>query len=92
MSFFGRTFVLFALFAGAVHVFRKDIARVAGVLKKPTENFLKEVKSEIDSNKAAGAIASGVKSEAHAASTAAKAEASANAAEKVAAGKTTELK
>jgi hypothetical protein len=48
MSFFGRTFIVLALFAGAVHVFRRDITRVVGVLKKPTENFIKEVKNELE--------------------------------------------
>ena len=44
-----------ALAAGAAHVFRRDIAKVVGVLRKPTENFIKEVKSEIDANKGAAA-------------------------------------
>ncbi len=50
MSFFGRTFIVLALFAGAVHVFRRDITRVVGILKKPTENFVKEVKNELESS------------------------------------------
>jgi len=48
MSFFGRTFIIIALFAGAVHVFRRDITKVVSVLKKPTENFIKEVKNELE--------------------------------------------
>ncbi len=55
MSFFGRTVIVVALIAGAASVFRRDIARVVGVLRKPTENFIRDVKGEIDAaSKAAG--------------------------------------
>ncbi len=89
MSFFGRTFVVLALFAGAVHVFRRDIARVVGVLKKPTENFIREVKHEIDTgNKPAGALASKAAGSGASASAegAAKAAAAADAANQVTGG------
>lgn len=43
MPLFGKTFFALALAAGAVHVFRKDLIRVAGILRKPLETFVKEV-------------------------------------------------
>ena len=43
MPIFGKTFFALALVAGAVHVFRKDLIRVAGILRKPLESFVKEV-------------------------------------------------
>ena len=43
MPLFGKTFFALALVAGAVHVFRKDLIRVAGILRKPLESFVKEV-------------------------------------------------
>jgi hypothetical protein len=43
MPIFGKTFFALALVAGAVHVFRKDLIRVASMLKKPLESFVKEV-------------------------------------------------
>jgi len=43
MPIFGKTFFALALVAGAVHVFRKDLIRVASILKKPLESFVKEV-------------------------------------------------
>jgi hypothetical protein len=45
--FFGRTLFGLALIAGVVHVFRKDITRIASVLRKPTQQFLQEVKKEL---------------------------------------------
>lgn len=56
MSFFGRTAITIAVIAGILHVFRRDVARIVGVLRKPTENFIKEVKKEIDNPAATGAI------------------------------------
>jgi hypothetical protein len=45
--FFGRTLVGLALIAGVVHVFRKDLTRIVSVLRKPTQQFLQEVKKEL---------------------------------------------
>lgn len=36
-----------ALIAGAVHVFRKDLFKIAGVLKRPAQNFVKDVQDEM---------------------------------------------
>jgi uncharacterized protein HemX len=52
MSFFTRALVGAALVAGIVHVFRKDLQKVAKVLQKPAENFVKEVKKELDATSA----------------------------------------
>ena len=47
MSFFTRTVVGLALLAGVVHVFRKDLQKVARVLQRPAENFVRDVRSEL---------------------------------------------
>lgn len=47
MSFFMRTALVVGLVAGAVHVFRKDLVKIAGVLRKPAQNFVKEVQTEM---------------------------------------------
>ena len=40
------------VFAGsAAYLARKDLAKVFRVLKKPTENFLKDVKAEMEAGK-----------------------------------------
>lgn len=52
MSFLTRALVGAALVAGVVHVFRKDLQKVAKVLQKPAENFVKEVKKELDATSA----------------------------------------
>lgn len=60
MSFFTRLAVVALVVGSVVHVFRKDIVRVAGVLKKPTENFIREVKRELDTG-AVQKLESGIK-------------------------------
>ncbi len=52
---FSRALLTFAVITGIAHVFRRDLKRVVGVLKKPTETFVKELKNEIEASKAAGA-------------------------------------
>jgi hypothetical protein len=62
MSFFTRTVIGLALVAGVVHVFRKDLAKIGRVLQKPAENFVKEVKKELDADtgkKAAAVLGDG---------------------------------
>lgn len=58
MSGFTRLVVGAALIAGIVHVFRKDLQKVAKVLQKPAKNFVKEVKKELDTNAAQKAVGS----------------------------------
>jgi hypothetical protein len=48
MSMFSRTVVVLALLGAGVHFFRKDLQKLARVLQKPAENFVKEVKRELD--------------------------------------------
>lgn len=58
LGMFTRTVVLVGLIAGGVHLFRKDLTRIAKALKKPAETFVKEVRKELDTEKAGGAAAS----------------------------------
>jgi hypothetical protein len=53
MSFFGRALLTAAIVAGVVHVFRRDMTRIVGALRKPTETFLRDVKREIDAKRVA---------------------------------------
>lgn len=48
MSFFGRAAVFVAIAAGVAHVFKKDLKRIIGAVRKPAENFVKDVKKELD--------------------------------------------
>ncbi len=48
MSFFGRVLVTAAVVAGVVHVFRRDLRRIVGVLQKPAAAFLTDVRRELD--------------------------------------------
>ena len=48
MSFFGRVVLTAAVVAGVVHVFRRDLKRIIGVLQKPTATFLADVRKELD--------------------------------------------
>jgi len=61
MSFFTRTVIGLALVAGVVHVFRKDLQKLARVVQKPAETFVKEVKRELDAEagKKAASVAAG---------------------------------
>ena len=52
---FSRTVVVLALLGAGVHFFRKDLTKLARVLQKPAENFVKEVKRELDAPSAQGA-------------------------------------
>lgn len=47
MSFLGRGLIIVAVAAGVAHVFRKDIARLAALLRKPAANFLGDVRREL---------------------------------------------
>jgi hypothetical protein len=85
MSFFGRTIIIVALVAGAASVFRRDIARIAGVLRKPAENFIRDVKDEIDKGAGPAAAGRALSGSASASGAAEKAAAAAGAAEAVAA-------
>ena len=49
MSFFGRVVLTAAVVAGVVHVFRRDLKRIIGVLQKPAATFLADVRKELDS-------------------------------------------
>ena len=51
-SFLGRLVIIGALAAGVYSVFRRDILRVGKFLKKPTENFIADIKKELDTNTA----------------------------------------
>lgn len=58
--FFTRTVIALAVVAGVVHVFRKDVGRLAGalgMLKRPAQTFMRELRKEIDD--ASGAAATG---------------------------------
>ena len=59
MSFFTRAVVGIALVAGVLHVFRKDVQKIARALQKPAENFVKDVRKELDDGGVAHTIASG---------------------------------
>jgi hypothetical protein len=86
MSFFGRTVITLAVVAGILHVFRRDVARIVGVLRKPTENFLRDVKKEIDTGATPGALAARSQSTTTITTSAEKAAAAASAAEQVKGG------
>ena len=49
-SFLGRLVIIGALAAGVYSVFRRDILRIGKFLKKPTENFIADIKKELDTN------------------------------------------
>ena len=51
MSFFTRTVIGLAIAAGIVHVFKKDLRKLAQVLQKPTETFVKDVRKGLDATK-----------------------------------------
>ena len=55
MPIFGKTFFALALVAAAVHVFRKDLVRVASALRGPAERFAREVADQ--AKKEASAVA-----------------------------------
>lgn len=87
MSFFVRSALSVAIVVGVVHVFRRDITRIARVLKKPTENFINDVKKEISSTKSTGSIAGSLPSSTEgAASQAANVKAAIDAAQQVKSG------
>ena len=50
MSFFGRVVLTAAVVAGVIHVFRRDLKRIVGVLQKPTATFLADVRRELESS------------------------------------------
>lgn len=54
---FQRAVVFLALVGAGVHFFRKDLQKVARVLQKPAENFVKDVKRELETTKAKGSAA-----------------------------------
>jgi hypothetical protein len=54
MSFFGRAVLTIAVVAGVAHVFRRDLRRILGALQKPTEQFISEVKRELEDKSKAG--------------------------------------
>ena len=62
MSFFTRTALVVALVAGAVHVFRKDIVKIAGVIKRPAQNFVKDVQDEMKKGSTSADVTSGTPS------------------------------
>jgi hypothetical protein len=70
MSFFGRAALVVAVAAGVAHVFRKDLKKIISVLKKPAENFVKDVRKELDTP-APPSISAGVSDAATAAARAA---------------------
>lgn len=88
MSFFVRSALSVAIVLGVVHVFKRDITRIARVLKKPTENFINDVKKEITSTNSGGSIAGSISSstEAGAANQAASVKAAIDAAQQVKSG------
>ena len=45
-----RAAIGLAIVVGAVKVFRKDIARIAETLRGPVQNFVKEVRHELESD------------------------------------------
>jgi hypothetical protein len=59
MSFFGRALLTGALLAGVVHVFRRDLTRILGALRQPTQHFIKEVQRELEEQKPAGSEGAG---------------------------------
>ena len=56
MSFFTRAVVGLAIVAGIVHVFKKDLRKIARVLQKPAENFVADVRKELGDQPADGAV------------------------------------
>ena len=59
MSFFGRALLTGALVMGIVHVFRRDLTRIIGALRAPTQHFIKEVQRELEEKKTEGSNEAG---------------------------------
>jgi hypothetical protein len=54
MSFLGRTVLLAAVIGVGLTLFRKDITRLLAVLRKPAQNFVQDVKKELDAGNLKG--------------------------------------
>lgn len=60
---FGRGVIIAAIVAGAFTLFKKDIQRIVGALKKPTQAFVADVAKELEKGaerKAEGGSVAGV--------------------------------